>query len=136
MAQVGAGDVAPNHLMMGLGDHVAVAVAGGVGWKLGCVQKMIRVRRPDAERRRVIRTSYIHPVSLVSKPSGLEVNCNWFQPARGGRRVFSYTESRIAAVHVGNVIRKVTILQMGKTTKWELDEADRTYLAGGSWRLQ
>ena len=127
-----AGDIAPDHLMMGLGSHVAVSRLGGVGWKVGCVQKMVRVRKEA--NKRTSRTSYIYPVSLVSKPSGVAVSCNWFQSATGGRLKFSYTESGIIAVPISSVIRKVRMVQQGRTTKWELDAGDYAYLNGGDWR--
>ena len=78
--------------------------------------------------------SYVFPVPLGHKPDGLLVYCNWYQPAKGGVGVYSYTKSDINPVPFAEVIRKVTMQQQSRSKKWQLSDADRAALDGGSWR--
>ena len=123
-----APEVAPASLMVGLGSDVAINVAGGIGWKLGRVQQMTRFYGDNGKS----KTSYIHDVSLVHKPKGLMLYCNWYQPARGG--MYAYTLSDINPVSIDTVIRKVDMQQERNTNKYRLGREDKEHLTSGDWR--
>jgi hypothetical protein len=119
--------VSPASEMVGLGDDVAVLVSG-IGWKLGRIQKMVKWFDGKS------KTSYILPVSLTQKQSGLKLYLGWYQKAAGGSRVFFYTLHDINPVPIDMVVKKVKMTQRERTKKWELGAEDHTYLQSGEWR--
>ena len=111
-------------MMVGLQSDIAVQVAG-IGCKLGRVQQIVK----KYDKRRV---SYIFPVPLGHKDKDIVVYLNWYQRAKGGEGTYSYTLSDINPVNFSNVIRKVTMVQQGRSKSWRLSVGDREALNGGT----